>query len=257
MAAMICPECKEARLFGKTGEYETTYLDRNDESRSLKVPGVTWLACANCGETILDDRAMTVIESARRAAMGLLTPEEISRAEDKFAENTESYVRIFGNRRENLAVAGSPALGIQSEGFDRYLRLLILDRTNADILEQVASEKAGVPFGESLAELEETFVYLKDVRTVEERSRSLLSINLFKVRCKQPSQWSGQMFVVTFVFVQAGGVGRTLALVNCAFRLAQEGRKVFILDFDLEAPGVDAFRACGNGESRQGIVEYV
>jgi tetratricopeptide (TPR) repeat protein/cellulose biosynthesis protein BcsQ len=64
------------------------------------------------------------------------------------------------------------------------------------------------------------------------------------------------MFVVTF-YSYKGGVGRTLALVNCAFRLAQEGKKVFILDFDLEAPGVDAFRPCGNGESRQGIVEYV
>jgi tetratricopeptide (TPR) repeat protein len=64
------------------------------------------------------------------------------------------------------------------------------------------------------------------------------------------------MFVVTF-YSYKGGVGRTLALVNCAFRLAREGRKVFILDFDLEAPGVDSFRLCGNGESRKGIVEYV
>jgi tetratricopeptide (TPR) repeat protein len=64
------------------------------------------------------------------------------------------------------------------------------------------------------------------------------------------------MFVVTF-YSYKGGVGRTLALVNCAVRLAQEGKRVFILDFDLEAPGVDGFRLCGSEESRQGIVEYV
>ncbi len=65
------------------------------------------------------------------------------------------------------------------------------------------------------------------------------------------------MFVVTF-YSYKGGVGRTLALVNCAFRLAKQGRKVFILDFDLEAPGVDSFRALGgDGRPHKGIVEYV
>jgi len=34
-----------------------------------------------------------------------------------------------------------------------------------------------------------------------------------------------------------GGVGRSLALANLACLLAREGRKVLILDLDLEAPG--------------------
>ncbi len=34
-----------------------------------------------------------------------------------------------------------------------------------------------------------------------------------------------------------GGVGRSLALANLAYVLAREGRKVLIIDFDLEAPG--------------------
>jgi putative zinc finger/helix-turn-helix YgiT family protein len=173
MAALICPECKKETLFEKTGEYETTYLDRNDESRSLKVPGVTWLVCTNCGETILDDRAMTVIESARRAAMGLLTPEEI-RGLRTSLRKTQKAMSAFLGIGEKTYCRWESGSYIQSEGFDRYLRLLILDRTNADLLEQLASDKAGVPFGESLAELEETFVYLKDVRTVEERSRPFI-----------------------------------------------------------------------------------
>jgi tetratricopeptide (TPR) repeat protein len=64
------------------------------------------------------------------------------------------------------------------------------------------------------------------------------------------------MFVTTF-YSYKGGVGRTLALVNTAFRLAQKGKTVFILDFDLEAPGVDSFRLVGGGQPQAGIVEYV
>jgi tetratricopeptide (TPR) repeat protein/MinD-like ATPase involved in chromosome partitioning or flagellar assembly len=48
------------------------------------------------------------------------------------------------------------------------------------------------------------------------------------------------MFTVTFYSFK-GGVGRTLSLMNTAYRLSKRGRTVFILDFDLEAPGVDVF----------------
>jgi tetratricopeptide (TPR) repeat protein/MinD-like ATPase involved in chromosome partitioning or flagellar assembly len=48
------------------------------------------------------------------------------------------------------------------------------------------------------------------------------------------------MFIVTFYSFK-GGVGRTLALMNTAYRLSQQGKSVFVLDFDLEAPGVDVF----------------
>src|SRR5579863_2407075 len=64
------------------------------------------------------------------------------------------------------------------------------------------------------------------------------------------------MFVVTF-YSYKGGVGRTSALVNTCFRLAAKGKTVFIVDFDLEAPGVDSFYSLTNREPRRGIVEYV
>lgn len=48
------------------------------------------------------------------------------------------------------------------------------------------------------------------------------------------------MFTVTFYSFK-GGVGRTLALMNTAYRLSKQGKTVFVLDFDLEAPGVDVF----------------
>lgn len=64
------------------------------------------------------------------------------------------------------------------------------------------------------------------------------------------------MFVVTF-YSYKGGVGRTLSLVNSAVRLARRGKTVFILDFDLEAPGIDEFNLCPKGKTRAGIVEYM
>lgn len=64
------------------------------------------------------------------------------------------------------------------------------------------------------------------------------------------------MYTTTFYSFK-GGVGRTLALVNVAVELARRGRKVLLVDFDLEAPGLDTFNALKPTRWTQGIVEYV
>jgi tetratricopeptide (TPR) repeat protein len=64
------------------------------------------------------------------------------------------------------------------------------------------------------------------------------------------------MFVVTF-YSYKGGVGRTSALVNVAYRLARGGRRVFVLDFDLEAPGIDSYGLTGTENNTPGVVEYI
>jgi CRISPR-associated protein Cmr1 len=64
------------------------------------------------------------------------------------------------------------------------------------------------------------------------------------------------MQTITF-YSYKGGVGRTLALANVAMLLAEMGKRVFVLDCDLEAPGMhyklldEARRA----EVRQGFVD--
>lgn len=45
---------------------------------------------------------------------------------------------------------------------------------------------------------------------------------------------------VTF-YSWKGGVGRTMALANVAVQLARRGRKVLMVDFDLEAPGLNQY----------------
>ncbi len=65
------------------------------------------------------------------------------------------------------------------------------------------------------------------------------------------------MKTITF-YSYKGGVGRSLALVNIASRLAEFGRKVCMLDFDLEAPGLQyKFPEIEEATVQNGIVDYI
>ncbi|SEP42794.1 Cellulose biosynthesis protein BcsQ [Rhodospirillales bacterium URHD0017] len=64
------------------------------------------------------------------------------------------------------------------------------------------------------------------------------------------------MFVVTFYSFK-GGVGRTMALVNVAALLAKRGRRVLVVDFDLEAPGLPSYELFCRPTMGLGVVDYV
>lgn len=64
------------------------------------------------------------------------------------------------------------------------------------------------------------------------------------------------MYTVTFYSFK-GGVGRSMALVNVGVQLAKAGKKVLLVDFDLEAPGLKTFSLGKPKKSVPGIVEYV
>lgn len=63
------------------------------------------------------------------------------------------------------------------------------------------------------------------------------------------------MFVTTFYSFK-GGVGRTMALMNVACELAKK-KKVLVVDFDLEAPGISTFALCKSAQGKPGLVEYI
>ena len=63
-------------------------------------------------------------------------------------------------------------------------------------------------------------------------------------------------FWITF-YSYKGGVGRSLALANIAALLVKKGRKVVLIDFDLEAPGLDSFDEFSSIVGKPGVVEYV
>jgi MinD-like ATPase involved in chromosome partitioning or flagellar assembly len=64
------------------------------------------------------------------------------------------------------------------------------------------------------------------------------------------------LYIVTFYSFR-GGVGRTTALMNVAWELARRGRKVLLVDFDLESPDLTTFPGFARPEPQAGLVEYV
>ena len=64
------------------------------------------------------------------------------------------------------------------------------------------------------------------------------------------------MHCTTF-YSYKGGVGRTLALANVAAHLAMRRKKVLIVDFDLEAPGITTLNFCANARNKAGVVEFI
>src|SRR5436190_12326009 len=64
------------------------------------------------------------------------------------------------------------------------------------------------------------------------------------------------MHVVTFYSFK-GGTGRSMALVNVAAELVKSGQTVLIVDFDLEAPGLDTFNLPRPKEPVKGVVDFV
>lgn len=64
------------------------------------------------------------------------------------------------------------------------------------------------------------------------------------------------MYVTTFYSFK-GGVGRTMALANVAVDLARRGKRVLVVDFDLEAPGLDTFDLPRPTGPTPGVVDFV
>jgi len=64
------------------------------------------------------------------------------------------------------------------------------------------------------------------------------------------------MYIVTF-YSYKGGVGRSMALVNAGVQLAQAGRRVLLVDFDLEAPGLTTFNLAKPSTAIPGVVDFV
>ena len=63
--------------------------------------------------------------------------------------------------------------------------------------------------------------------------------------------------IISF-FSFKGGVGRTTALAAFAVNLARAGRRVLVIDFDLEAPGVGTlFEPTGGHGTSYGVVDYL
>jgi cellulose biosynthesis protein BcsQ len=66
-----------------------------------------------------------------------------------------------------------------------------------------------------------------------------------------------QATIVTF-YSYKGGVGRSMALANVAWALAEKyNRKVLVIDWDLEAPGLHRFFALEDGDIERGLIDLL
>jgi putative zinc finger/helix-turn-helix YgiT family protein len=176
MANLNCPECKKGVLVERTDEYETTYRDRNERSHRIRVPGVTWLECEKCGEAILDDRAMSIIEAARREALGLLSPEEI-RSFRTSLQKTQGAMSALLGIGEKTYTRWETGAFIQSEAFDRYLRLLMENHENLVLLQGIANaKKEKLDSANTTPSKQFVFDQIGDVARVQEQGRAFVDL---------------------------------------------------------------------------------
>ena len=54
-----------------------------------------------------------------------------------------------------------------------------------------------------------------------------------------------------------GGVGRTTALIQTAFQLARAGKRVVLVDMDVEAPGLQALLPPTDKPVEEGLIDYL
>ncbi|WP_204369179.1 KGGVGR-motif variant AAA ATPase [Methylocucumis oryzae] len=54
-----------------------------------------------------------------------------------------------------------------------------------------------------------------------------------------------------------GGVGRTTALIQTAFQLARQGKRVVLVDMDVEAPGLQALLPPTGKSTDEGLIDYL
>lgn len=54
-----------------------------------------------------------------------------------------------------------------------------------------------------------------------------------------------------------GGVGRTTALIQTAFQLTRAGKRVVLVDMDVEAPGLQALLPAADNSVEEGLVDYL
>jgi hypothetical protein len=67
----------------------------------------------------------------------------------------------------------------------------------------------------------------------------------------------GQMPPIISFYSYKGGVGRTTALAALAIQCARAGKRVLVMDFDLEAPGIGSVFPAGTAVPEPGILDFL
>ena len=165
MSGDICSVCAKGHLVTKTGRYETEFVDRSGQNRSLVLPDLRWEECDACGEGILDDSATRRLEAARRDAMGLLSALEIRELRLRL-EMTQTRMSKLLGIGEKTYCRWESGIYIQSVAFDNYLRLLRQFPEAVRFLEEMQVE--GIALDHRVSEIDPVFPSLRDVSSLQE-----------------------------------------------------------------------------------------
>jgi putative zinc finger/helix-turn-helix YgiT family protein len=167
-----CPVCGKGTLKSITSEFKAHFEDDEGKERDLLVPNVTYQKCDSCGEDLLDQNASNKISQAQRAAMGLLSADEIRAIRQKLGRTQLQMSQLLGIG-EKTYCRWESGIHFQSEAFDRYLRLLRNDPDALKTLERIQLEK-GAETGVQASDPE--FAYLDDLSVYEEASIQFIGV---------------------------------------------------------------------------------
>lgn len=175
-----CPICGKGHLVPKTTEFTATVNDCMGRARDVRVPSVLAFECDHCGEQFLDPSSENAIAAAQREAMGLLSAEEIKALRGRLHKTQAEISALLGIGQKTYTRWESGS-HFQSESSDRYLRLLIMAPSNADLLSLIAKHKAADEVDASVSPVREQFRFVKDfdsVTNLEERFKKALAAGL-------------------------------------------------------------------------------
>jgi Cdc6-like AAA superfamily ATPase len=88
-----------------------------------------------------------------------------------------------------------------------------------------------------LSRIKESTTSVLSFKNVFYGERHLTRLNWFRKKPKLLNEKNNKPKIITFYSFK-GGVGRTTSMVMTALQLTRQGKKVVLIDFDLEAPGL-------------------
>ncbi|EDL65727.1 tyrosine-protein kinase family protein [Bacillus sp. SG-1] len=108
-----------------------------------------------------------------------------------------------------------------------------------------------------LVQLNKSCDLIEDTSNIYFGERHLTRLNWFSKEKGKFIRSDLSSKVVTF-YSYKGGLGRTTSLVLTALQLVRAGKKVVVVDFDLEAPGLSSLLIPDNNQySNYGLVDYL
>lgn len=168
-----CPICGEQAMRLHRGPYGTKFTDRDGTVRDLVVPGVERRLCTSCGQEILEPDAEYKVSEARRGALGLLTAEELLAFRQRWQKTQTEMSDLLGVGEKTYCRWESGDY-IQSEAFDRYLRLLIEEPSNVGVLHGIILAKEFKSVPGMIEQVRAVFSYLGDFPDVEKTEKQFL-----------------------------------------------------------------------------------